>query len=377
MSLQATFHVLGLAHQPVTDEVTSCAYTMKVVNMCRMLKAAGQKVILYHASSHVLPGIADEYVSCVPDYIMSSMYGYDFFRTYNQQWDGEDRAWAAFRRYAAKRVSQNLGEGDNVVLASFGDLHQGCCPPHDAAMTMEMGIGYRGIFARYRVFESYAWMHWLYSQFPQMLGTYHQDVVIPNYIDPSMFVCRELKEDFALYMGRVMPSKGVAMAYQACKIAGIPFKIVGKLDEAPGTLDWIKSELDGAEFLPMTGVAGRREILANAKVLLCPTQYIEPFGGIAVEAAYSGTPVISTDWGGFTETVVNGKTGFRVRDLPQCVTALRSIDKINPLVCHEWGKNFTIQAIWPRYAAYFEHQINQYNAGRENESKGAAVLPIS
>jgi len=59
----------------------------------------------------------------------------------------------------------------------------------------------------------------------------------------------------------------------------------------------------------------KADLIAGATALLAPTLYIEPFGGITVEAMMSGVPAITTDFGCFTETVEPWKTGFRCNTL--------------------------------------------------------------
>jgi glycosyltransferase involved in cell wall biosynthesis len=48
---------------------------------------------------------------------------------------------------------------------------------------------------------------------------------------------------------------------------------------------------------------------------MCPTKYLEPFGCSSVESQLCGTPVISTDCGGYVETVEHFKTGLRCHTL--------------------------------------------------------------
>ena len=45
------------------------------------------------------------------------------------------------------------------------------------------------------------------------------------------------------------------------------------------------------------------QLFANAKCTLMPSKYAEPFGFVALESMLSGTPVITTDYGAFPETV--------------------------------------------------------------------------
>jgi glycosyltransferase involved in cell wall biosynthesis len=75
---------------------------------------------------------------------------------------------------------------------------------------------------------------------------------------------------------------------------------------------------------------------------------------MVVEGYLSGTPAITTDWGGFTETVVNGVTGYRCREMREFVDALKNIDKIDPHVCRKYAEeNYSEEAVYKKYHEYF------------------------
>lgn len=366
------FHILALAHQCCTDRVTSCAYSMKVLNLARGLKAAGHFVILYHAGSDVKEGIADAYVQVVNDTTMAELYGPDFASTYNQGWKGGDKAWKEFQRRAAHAVAGNLQtDGTDFVLCSFGNLHHPACPAEAAAVTVEMGIGYEGFFAKRKVWESYAWQAYMHAvtrgtldprfndAVPRGVPDPRYDTVIPNYLNAEAFTPNlGARQKHALFLGRVIESKGVMDAYQACQMVGIKLVIAGK-----GDPDFI-ARMPAAEYLGMVGQTERAKLLSEAAVLMCPTRYFEPFGGVAIEAAYSGTPTIGSDWGAFPETIIEGITGFRVRDQFQMAAALQNLGQIKSEDCHQWGSQFTLDRIVKKYERYFTHQtlLREHNA---------------
>ncbi len=195
----------------------------------------------------------------------------------------------------------------------------------------------------------------LYGQQQRFDGNAWYDAVIPNAFDPEMFDFRPHdKQDFFLFMGRLNADKGVRIAIDVARLAGRPIKIVGQGDPSR-----FLAENPHASYVPPVGVEGRRKLMAEAAAFVCPTQYVEPFGGVAVEAQLSGTPVICTDWGAFPETVLHGYTGYRCRTMEHFEWAARNIGRLDPAVCRQWAlDNFSLDRIAQMYEEYFQSLLN-------------------
>ena len=147
-------------------------------------------------------------------------------------------------------------------------------------------------------------------------------------------------------------NKGIDIAQNLSKASSTPIKFVG-----PQNLkNTLKRDNSLAEYIHTVSNEERKELLANAKALVMPSLYTEPCGWSMLEAFISGTPVLSTDWGGLAEYNIQGKTGFRCRSLNEFYHALNIIETINPKECRLYAEeNFTIDLVAKMYENYFEH----------------------
>lgn len=111
----------------------------------------------------------------------------------------------------------------------------------------------------------------------------------------------------ALVVSALVPYKRIHVAIDACRLAGVPLRIVGRGPEE----DRLRAA--GGSGVEFVGSCTNEEIRAHyreAGVVLLPGE--EDFGIVPVEAQACGRPVVALGRGGALETVVDGETGVLV-----------------------------------------------------------------
>lgn len=349
-----TFHVLGVPHTVTNQEDITCAYTQNIIKFSKMMTANGHKVIHYGHERSQLD--ATEHVTVLTDADFEKAYGKQHWSKNVYKYDLKDHVYQTFYRNAIKQINYRKNKND-FILPFWGFGVQPVCEAHDNLICVEPGIGYSsGTFAKWRIFVSYALLHSYTGLNGCNAMPSWYDAVIPNYFDVNDFEYKENKDDYLLFIGRVYDNKGIGIAEQLSWKVGKKLVVAGPLT-------------DNIKFSPTTEYVGvadtnlRRKLLANAKATLVPTLYAEPFGNIQMESLFSGTPTITTDWGGFTENNLHGITGYRCRTFGQFVEAVNSIDKIESKNCRNFAmNNYTLEKIYPKFNEYF-NMINDIYKG--------------
>lgn len=129
--------------------------------------------------------------------------------------------------------------------------------------------------------------------------------------------------DEVLFVGRLEATKGPDLAARACRAAGVKLRMIG---------DGVMRAQLAAEH-PEVMLMGRRgaEEIAHyarrARLLVMPSRYPEPFGLVAVEALWSGLPVIATDTAFLADDIASAGAGLAVepRDTDAFAAAIRMV----------------------------------------------------
>lgn len=349
-------HVLAVPHTASSKEYTVCAFTQKVINFCKMYKEQGMHVIHYgHEDSNV---ICDEHVTVTTQKLLDDTYGIYDWKNQGLRFKEGDIVYQTFNQNCIEEIAKRKQPGD-IILCFFGVAQKPVCDAHPDLYACEPSIGYPSSFAPYKVYESYAVMHGLQGPKYVSDAVYKfYDAVIPSGFDLDEFVFQEKKEDYFMMCGRIVWSKGVDIAAQVCERIGAKLILAGT-SFGPQDCNLGDNWPAHVEYVGYADVEKRKRLMAGAKGLFCPTIYNEPFGYVAIEAMLSGTPVITVDWGAFTETVQHGVTGFRCRTFEQFEWAARNIDTISPKACREWAEsNYNFQKIGKMYKEYFQSLQN-------------------
>jgi glycosyltransferase involved in cell wall biosynthesis len=356
------FHVLAVPHTVTNKDYVACAFTQKVLKFCEMMTDRGHDVIHYGHQDSVVR--CTEHVTVIDRDTYNRVYGDYDWHVQNFKYDLTDEAYQTYNRNAIREIQARQSPND-FVLAFWGQGNKAVCDALSGIRIVEPGIGYSQAFAPFRVYESYALMHANMGldrvQYSGNMPWYH--VVIPNYFDPKDFEYSETKKDYYLYLGRITTAKGLQFAIDVTNELGVRLVVAGQGGPSDVGLEEWPSHV---EYVGYANADRRRELLRDAKALFVMSTYVEPFAGVMIESFLSGTPVISTDWGTFSENNLHGLTGYRCRTYGQMVWAAQNIHMIDPKACRTWGENFTSDKVAPMYEEYFRTILDGWYDSRSD-----------
>jgi glycosyltransferase involved in cell wall biosynthesis len=175
-----------------------------------------------------------------------------------------------------------------------------------------------------------------------------------NGIDVKNFEFNENPKDYFAFLGRMSPEKGPVLAIQAAKAAGMKLRMAAKVDAVD--VEFFKKEvkplIDNKQigFLGEIGPKEKSNFLKNARGLIAPIQWEEPFGLYFIEAMACGTPAIAFKKGAAPEVINHGKSGFVVKTFDEMVKTIKNINIIKRKNCRKWvEKNFTAEKMVDKY----------------------------
>ncbi len=165
---------------------------------------------------------------------------------------------------------------------------------------------------------------------------------------------------YLVFVGRISPEKRIDRAVAIAEQAGLPLLIAAKRNESEKAyVKTVEGYLSspGVTFLGEVGERDKGELLGQARALLFPIDWPEPFGLVMVEAMFCGTPVIAWRRGAVPEIVESGTTGYIVDSIEEAVAAVKAVGSIDRLRCAEAARaRFSVERMAHQYVALLERQ---------------------
>lgn len=166
------------------------------------------------------------------------------------------------------------------------------------------------------------------------IKTIHHGLNLDNYI------FHPTAQEHLVWTARISPKKGAIEAIKAAGQAKRALHLAGPLMTTQNRSYFETSispllKENGAEYVGEISQNEKSEFLGNASAMLYPAIWEEPFGLVIIEAMACGTPVIAFNRGAASELIIDGKTGFLVRTLPEMARAIKKIPSISRSACRK------------------------------------------
>lgn len=236
-------------------------------------------------------------------------------------------------------------------------------------------VKYKNVFPKYKHLN---WISLSYAQRKGMPEDTNWRANIYHGLPENRFQLEQnASGDYVAYLGRIIEPKGVHLAVEAVKrynethYGTLKLKIAGK-HYAGHSKDsyWqerIEHELGPAiEYVGhIKDVAAKQNFLGNARALLVPSTFEEPFGMVSIEALACGTPVIGLSAGATQEIIDDSQTGYIIDEnsehiVNEIVEAIAKCDSMSRTACRQaFEERFTLEKMVKAHAQLYEKLVTE------------------
>jgi len=171
------------------------------------------------------------------------------------------------------------------------------------------------------------------------------------------------KNDYLAFLGRISPEKRPDRAIEIAARTGIRLKIAAKVDKADqaywdNVIAPMIASQPNVEYIGEIDEQQKAQFLGNARALLFPIDWPEPFGLVMIEAMACGTPVLAFRCGSVPEVIDNGVSGIIVDTLAEAVEGVEWVLKLDrKKVRAKFEERFTSERMTNDYVAVYRSMI--------------------
>jgi len=208
-------------------------------------------------------------------------------------------------------------------------------------------VKYKNVFPKYKA------LNWISMSLAQRKGMPADTNWVGNIYhglsDDKLVPVEDPSNDYLAYIGRIIQPKGVHLAIQAAKThnskhpdKALKLKIAGKHYAGHKKDTYWQEQIepllgDDIEYVGFVSSSDEKQkFLGNAKAVIVPSLFEEPFGMVIIEALACGTPVIGLDSGAIPEVIDDTSTGLVVKkvmsennSVDEAATAVKLADAIS------------------------------------------------
>jgi glycosyltransferase involved in cell wall biosynthesis len=184
---------------------------------------------------------------------------------------------------------------------------------------------------------------------------------------------------YLAFLGRISPEKRVDRAIQIARAHDLPLKIAAKVDRVDEA--YFRAEIEpllaepGIEYIGEIDERRKVKFLGEARALLFPIDWPEPFGLAMIEAMACGTPVLAFRNGAVPEVIDEGVTGCVVDTLEEAIRALGVVLALDRAgVRKRYEERFTVARMARDYVEVYQRLADTpVDSEREDSARALAA----